>query len=102
VHPTHRPSVIKIGDDYHLLSCFRGLEDFRDGKNAYRIGHAASTDMKNWTRSDDQSGIMPSGEGWDSNMNAYPYLVETGERVFLFYCGNGFGAEGFGYAELAR
>jgi predicted GH43/DUF377 family glycosyl hydrolase len=100
--PTHRPSVIKLGDEYHLLFCFRGLEDFRDGKNAYRIGHASSTDMLNWTRSDDEAGIVPSGEGWDSNMNAYPYLVQTDTRVFLFYCGNGFGAEGFGYAELRR
>ena len=33
--------------------------------------------------------------------NAYPYLLRTDEHVFLFYCGNGFGAEGFGVAELA-
>ena len=32
--PTHRPSVIKLDGRYHLLFCYRGLENFRGGENA--------------------------------------------------------------------
>ena len=100
--PTHRPSVIKLDGRYHMLFCSRGLEDFRDGENAYRIGYASSDDLESWTRDDTRAGISPSESGWDSKMNAYPYLLQTREKVFLFYCGNGFGASGYGYAELDR
>jgi len=30
----------------------------------------------------------------------YPSAYAIDDRVLMFYCGNGFGAEGFGYAEL--
>ena len=29
----------------------------------------------------------------------YPDLVQTENKLYLFYCGNGFGKDGFGYAE---
>jgi len=98
--PTHRPSVIKLGEAYHMWFCYRGLEDFRDGGNSYRIGYAGSRDMKTWERDDEKAGIDVSKEGWDSRMIAYPYVVETKNHTYMFYNGNGFGASGFGYAVL--
>lgn len=80
--------------------CYRGTEDFRDGADSYRIGYAWSTDLKEWVREDDRSGIQPSSEGWDSQMIAYPCIVRVGDRILMFYAGNGFGRAGFGYAEL--
>ena len=101
MQPTHRPTVVGLDGRYHMLFCYRGLEDFRDGRNAYRIGYASSEDRRNWTRDDSQAGLGFSESGWDSTMTAYPYILATADKVYLFYCGNGFGAAGFGYAELA-
>jgi hypothetical protein len=35
-------------------------------------------------------------------MMAYPYVVKVDDRVLMFYNGNGFGAAGFGVAELVE
>ena len=100
VKPTHRPSVFEMDGTYHMLFCYRGIRDFRDGENAYRIGYASSPDLRNWTRDDARAGLERSDSGWDSKATAYPYILCTEEKTLLFYCGNGFGASGFGYAEL--
>lgn len=98
--PTHRPAVIKIGDRYHMWFCRRGVTDFRDGSNAYRLGYAWSDDLIDWHRDDSQAGMTVSESGWDATMTAYPYVVQVGAKIYLFYNGNGFGQSGFGYAEL--
>ena len=95
-----RPTVIKIADKYHMWFCYRGSRDFRDGKNAYRIGYAWSDNLDSWTREDERAGISVSETGWDSKALSYPYVLRTSRGVLLFYNGNGFGTEGFGYAAL--
>lgn len=97
---THRPSVIYKNGIYHMWFCYRGIEDFRNGSDAYRIGYAWSNDLKNWNRDDKRAGINISKEGWDSKMMAYPDVVETLYGTYMFYNGNGFGQSGFGYAVL--
>lgn len=96
-----RPVVLKIGDRWHMWYCKRSLIDFRDGSGAYRIGYAVSEDGRSWVRKDESVGIAPSVSGWDSTMQTYPYAKRHGDRLFLFYCGNGFGAGGFGVAEAS-
>jgi predicted GH43/DUF377 family glycosyl hydrolase len=98
--PTHRPSVFFRNGKYHLYFCFRGISDFRDGENSYRMGYAWSTNLVDWTRDDAQGGLVPSLDGWDSKMMAYPYIVNVKGKILMFYNGNGFGQTGFGYAEL--
>ena len=97
-----RPCVVRIENKYHMWFCYRGSHSFRNGgDDAYRIGYAYSDDLQNWLRDDAGAGMSPSDNGWEAEMVAYPSLVTVEGRTFLFYNGNNFGTEGFGYALLA-
>jgi predicted GH43/DUF377 family glycosyl hydrolase len=95
-----RPYVVKNRDGYHMWFCYRGSHSFRDGEEAYRIGYAHSTDLRQWRREDERAGIDTSESGWDSRMVAYAAVVTVNGRTIMFYNGNGFGVDGFGYATL--
>jgi len=92
------PSVLKDNGIYKMWYCFRDSVDFRDGAGSYRLGYAESKDGQTWERLDHLTGISCSEEGWDSIMQAYPYVVRHKDKLFMFYSGNGFGKEGIGYA----
>jgi hypothetical protein len=79
---------------------YRGSDDFRDGKDGYRIGYAWSKNLLDWNREDELSGIDVSEDGWDSTMVTYSYVVLVDGLYLMFYNGNTFGKYGFGYAEL--
>lgn len=97
---TGRPTVHRIGGVYHMWFSKRDVIDFRNGgAGAYRIGYAWSRDGEQWTRADELAGIDVSTDGWDAEMQAYPYVVRVGTKLYLFYNGNAFGKDGFGYAE---
>ena len=83
-----------------MYFCYRGISDFRNGENSYKIGYAWSKNLVDWVRDDGQSGIEPSLDDWDSKMMAYPYIVTVKDKTLMFYNGNGFWRTGFGYAEL--
>jgi len=94
-----RPAVVYKNGMYHMWFSFRGSDDFRGGKDSYRLGYASSTDGKRWERNDANVGIaLGAGGEWDSNMMAYPNILETPSGRYLFYNGNDFGKNGFGYA----
>lgn len=97
-----RPTVVKLGDRWHMWYAFRGSRGFRSEGETYRIGYAWSDDLLSWHRDDARAGISVSTEGWDSQMVAYPEAVRDGERTLLFFNGNAFGRDGFGYAILER
>lgn len=95
------PTVLKIGDTYHMYFCFRDVFGFRQDKNkAYRLGYAWSKDLKKWNRDEKLGGITVSTEGWDADMMCYPNIFEADDRVYLLYNGNQFGKSGFGVAVL--
>lgn len=97
------PTVIKVGDTYHMFFCYRHTFDFRTtSANGYRIGHAYSKDLREWVRDDDNGGLEVSSNGWDSQMVCYPNVFECDEKTYMLYNGNGFGRDGFGLAELRR
>ncbi len=64
----------------------------------YRIGYAESNDGLLWNRRDEASGIDLSKDGWDSEAQAYPYVVDTPIGRYMLYNGNGFGRTGVGIA----
>ncbi len=95
------PTVIDIDGRYHMFFCYRQSYDFRKNKNrGYRIGHAYSDNLMDWTR-DDESPLLDVTPGeWDSDMLCYPHVFECDDKVYLLYNGNEFGRYGFGLAVL--
>jgi hypothetical protein len=83
------------GDEYRL-----GRHTIGTLQKDYVSGYAESDDGVNWTRKDHEIGIERSESGWDSEMLCYPSLLTHGEKTYMFYNGNGYGDDGFGYAEL--
>lgn len=95
------PALMVLDGKYHMFFCYRHGIDFRQEKvRAYRIGYASSDDLFNWKRDDAKAGIDVSQSGWDSQMVEYPHIAKIDGKFIMFYCGNHFGKEGFGYAEL--
>ena len=94
-----RASVIRAKDHYQMWYCYRGQSEYREASEAsYRIGYAESGDGIEWFRKDDGPVVERSESGWDSEMVAYPEIVELSGSRYMFYNGNGFGKSGFGYA----
>ncbi len=91
-----RPYVIKDAGVYKM---FYGAGTKVEG---YRLAYAESPDGINWTRKDHEIGIDVSASGWDSRMQAYPSIVKYDDQTYMFYNGNDYGREGFGYAVLER
>jgi hypothetical protein len=95
------PTVIEIGNKWHMFFCYREPYDFRSNRHrAYRIGHAWSEDLLNWSR-DDENPLLEGADGdWDADMQCYPHAFRCDGNVYLLYNGNEFGRHGFGLAIL--
>lgn len=93
-HRVGRPYVVKTDSGYQMFYCAGTISQ------GYRLAYAESDDGRNWIRKDDQIGIDVSPGSWDSNMIAYPSVVSINDRRYLFYNGNKYGYDGFGYAEF--
>ena len=94
-----RPVVVHENGIYKMWYSYRSIDSYRTNKaRSYHIGYAESKDNVTWERRDELAGINLSNEGWDSEMLAYPYIVDYQDRRYMFYNGNGFGRSGFGYA----
>jgi hypothetical protein len=94
------PTIIKIGNTYHMYFCYREMIGFRtEPGKGYKIGYAHSENLMDWVR-DENTGIYLSEEGWDSEMMCYPHIFECDGNIYLLYNGNEFGKHGFGIAVL--
>ncbi len=89
-----RPFVIKKNNEYLMFYGYSSEE------MPYQLGYATSNDGINWKRDDEHIGIELSENGWDSEMMAYPCVLTINSKTYLFYNGNNYGIDGFGYAEL--
>lgn len=97
------PTVIAIDGRYHMFFCYRESFDFRrNADRGYRIGHAYSDDLANWTRDDENYVLGVTPGDWDSDMVCYPHVFECDGKVHMLYNGNEFGRDGFGAAVLER
>lgn len=94
-----RPSVIQSAAGYEMWFSYRHSVDYRSGAGGYRIGYAKSADGVAWQRLADPDGLGVTDGSWDSQMIAYPNVIEVAGRRLMFYNGNGFGLSGFGYAQ---
>lgn len=90
------PQVVKEDGIYKMYYC-TGTEDV-----TYDLKYAESEDGFNWTRMDEKLGFERTVGGWDSDMAAYPSIIHYKEKTYMFYNGNNFGRDGFGYAELIQ
>lgn len=86
-----RPSLIKHKGAEILAYSVRG------SRSDYRIEICDLTSTKAANR---QSNFEPNGNGWESQMVEYPYLIEINGHLFMFYNGNGFGQSGIGRVEV--
>jgi predicted GH43/DUF377 family glycosyl hydrolase len=94
-HGLGRPQIIKLKGNYYSFYTRRALS------MKYFIGAARSKDLVKWERIDDEIvGLEHSLSGWDSEMIYFPSVLEVGDKIYLFYCGNNFGETGFGFAEI--
>ena len=93
------PSVIRLGNKWHMFFCYRHTVGFRDDpRRGYRIGYAYSDDMMDWTR--DDKALSVQWDEWCSDMQCYPNVFAINDSVYLLYNGNRFGKEGFGLLRL--
>ncbi|WP_286233231.1 hypothetical protein [Thalassotalea sediminis] len=93
--------IFEFNGSWHTIFAYRQPTDFRENTSrSYRLGYAKSDDLITWHRDDELIGINVSGSGWDSEMICYPQVCQIGEDIVMFYCGNNFGQNGFGYAKL--
>ncbi len=90
-HSISRPSVIRWDGNWHMWFCHRG--------DRYRLGYAVSGDGRRWDRVDDHMRIGPLSD-WDGEEQAYPHVFEKGGRLWMLYCGNGYGRDGLGLARF--
>lgn len=106
--PKHGQVVVETKDDEYRVGrpyVFKNDNQFimfyGTGSEAvpYRLGYATSIDSYSWQRKDDLS-IEGSSATWDSEMMAYPAVVTNKDVSYLFYNGNNYGREGFGYAVI--
>ncbi len=94
-------ALFKIKNLWNVIFAFRQPLDFRNNlNNSYKLGYAYSEDLISWKRKDSVLNFQTSKTGWDSEMIAYPQVGIFNDKIYLYYCGNNFGKEGFGYAEL--
>jgi predicted GH43/DUF377 family glycosyl hydrolase len=71
---------------------------------AYSICEAMSDDGLTWDRGQpgENLALAPGGNGWESRMTEYPNVIDEGDKLRLFYCGNGYGATGIGTAVAEK
>lgn len=93
-HALGRPQLLRHRGRLLVLYTRRTL-DMR-----YSMGGAAFEDGR-WVRRDDELSVQPATTGFDAQMAYFPGAVSLGDRLLLFYSGNGYGRDGLGAAVLA-
>ena len=90
------PFVWRDGTRYRMLYCGIGTR-----WGFYSISQAVSEDGYVWHcgHGDENMTLAPASDSpWESQMVEYPCVLNEGDRLRLFYCGNGYGATGIGTA----
>lgn len=88
-----KPYIVKENGTYKMF-----YSDGADDEALYKLAYAESTDGLNWTKKD--LNLPYEENSWDSQMAEYPSFIRVNGKAYLFYNGNNYGYDGFGYAEL--
>ena len=86
-HSVCHPSVLRLGDTYHMWFCARG--------DYYQLHHAISRDGMIWHRLHYHLPVGGSG-AWDDRSQCYPSAFEYKGAVYVAYSGNDYGQGGLG------
>jgi len=89
------PRVICEDGIYKMWYSHRGSKSNR----CYKIGYAESIDGLKWERKDNHFKSDLGTNGWDSQMQCYPFVFSMNNSVYMLYNGNGYGKTGFGIAK---
>ncbi|MEM7685608.1 MAG: hypothetical protein AAF293_12330 [Pseudomonadota bacterium] len=95
-----RPCVVPGPSAFEMWYTVRGPASSDPNSRNDRIGYAISGDAQHWVRHNGRFRFdnPPEPGDWDSDMQCYPTVVEDHGSRYLFYSGNGFGRDSFGYA----
>ena len=93
-HAIARPIVIKDDGIYKMWFSYKG--------NNYKIGYAESINGIDWNRNDSVVKYKRNSSNYDNIMQEYPFVVNTKNKLFLFYNGNNYGERGICLATLDK
>lgn len=87
-------SVMTTSDGLHRMwYSYRGRDT--EPAHSYRIGYATSRDAHAWTRRDADFNLVGRlCSSFDDEMQAYPYVIQYQDELYMFYNGNDFGGTG--------
>jgi hypothetical protein len=91
-----RPWVLREEGLYRMWLSVRS----ESRTHGYRIAYAESEDGLSWTQP--TTVDIARRSDWDSDMTCMSAVVDVDDRRLMLYNGNGYGATGFGVAELVR
>lgn len=98
------PCVRKINDAYYMWYGYRDVLDKSGNSGSYKIGCATSVDKMNWKMDFSEHLVCDGNQNdWDTEMQCYPNVLKSkhDDFLYLFYSGNHYGRDGFGYAVIA-
>lgn len=87
-----KPYIVRENNMYKMFYSDGGDEIL------YKLSYAESKDGIKWIKKD--MNFEFSKDSWDSQMMEYPSFIRIKGKGYLFYNGNNYGYDGFGYAEL--
>ncbi len=85
------PCLHRFGDRTVMFFTARG--------HRYRLFAAVQEDDATFRRIPGPLRIQPGD--WDDDMQCYCHVLTIDGQLYIFYCGNGYGREGVGYARFS-
>jgi hypothetical protein len=91
-HRLGRPYVVRNKNKYQMYFGSSKISEI------YRLTYAESADGVNWDRKDEALGLEYNVGDFDSEMSAYPSVIDVNNKTYMFYNGNEYGKHGLGLA----
>ncbi len=99
------PTFIKINSkEWLVLSCSRGINDYRYGKQGYNLVYWVTknlTTLEGIKEIDIKHNLSTiEAKKYHQSMQAYPSLFWLNQKLYCTFNGNRFGRTGFGIARV--